>query len=828
MPSAKNTAAKKKNTTTKKAATSKKATNKVDERQMARDKELIGIAILALGLLLLIGYTLAPDANSASVGAVGAVGLFFLRSMRFFAGNGAVALPVFLLLFGILVCIDRNRADTKARYIGLAILFIGILGFLHLEQDIVAFKQYISAAAGGSGGGIFGSLIDFVLLKAFGRVGTIIILITLIVIGILLALEASLVGVVRSFGLAILSLFHTVAYTKKSHKKQMPANSSIDSGDNYDSQSLRRTPFIINHNDPAPLISEKATVPTSPPPPGNPFSKQYLPEISYSANELENAAYEAMKPNAADMQNDLPADNAFDTLDAGNGDPFTVGQSSNTVDRSIPKKEEKNNDEVIIVRQDEAKMAAEYVLPPVDLVTMGKHLRNPKMNQAINDSIDVLESTLDSFGVKATVTQVVAGPAVTRYELQPAPGVKVSRITSLADDIALTLAAQGVRIEAPIPGKSAIGIEVARKDIDTVYFREMIDSNEFKKKQAKLAFALGKNISGECIVGDLAKMPHLLIAGATGSGKSICVNSIICSILYKAKPNEVKLLLIDPKKVEMTNYNSLPHLLAPVVSDNKKAANSLKWVVNEMENRYSLFVGAGVKDFVGYNKANFDNPLPQIVVIIDELADLMMVAKHDVEEAICRIAQMARAAGIHLVVATQRPSVDVITGLIKANIPSRVAFAVSSYTDSRTILDMGGAEKLMGRGDMLYHPVGSSKPVRVQGSYIEEQDIKRLVKYCTDQSAPCFSEEATAAATSIEKVAERDEDVDELFVEAARLIIGTGQASTSFLQRRLAIGNPRAARIIDVLEMKGIVGGPKGSKPRDVLMTMDEFDEIYS
>ncbi|MEG1662016.1 MAG: DNA translocase FtsK, partial [Clostridiales bacterium] len=455
----------------------------------------------------------------------------------------------------------------------------------------------------------------------------------------------------------------------------------------------RNKPLIISHDDPAPVISETQEKAVIPPPPCNRFSREFLQDITAAASELEAAAVAAMQPEDGQIpvhkKTKVWVEPPFPEPES---EPEIVAETAAESVLPISRKEREAlvEEQRVGLQAQQQAAAIEYKLPPIELIAKGKKTRNPQMNQMINDSIAVLESTLESFGVKATVTQVMAGPAVTRYELQPAPGVKVARITSLSDDIALSLAAQGVRIEAPIPGKSAIGIEVARKDIDTVYFRDIIESDEFKNSKAKLSFALGKNISGESIIGDLAKMPHLLIAGATGSGKSICINSIICSILYKAKPNEVKMLLIDPKKVEMTNYNSLPHLLAPVVSDNKKAANALKWVVNEMENRYSLFVGASVKDFQGYNKVNQDTPLPQIVVIIDELADLMMVARHDVEEAICRIAQMARAAGIHLVVATQRPSVDVITGLIKANIPSRIAFAVSSYTDSRTILDMGG------------------------------------------------------------------------------------------------------------------------------------------
>ncbi len=813
---------------------------------MARNKELIGLGVLALAIVLLISYLLTPDVANAETGAVGTIGLWCLKAMVFLAGAGAVGLPIFLLVFGVLICIDRNRLHAASRYWGLFLLFWSVLALLNLDQPLSTFGAYVAASAG-SGGGVLGALLSFLLLQAFGRIGAAILLIALSVAGLLLALEASLIGALRSIGGIFVSLGRTLSYSRRD-------------GDVEDDASLRRasrreeappapaptrrSPLIVTHDqDPAPVISDKKkkTV-AAPPPPNTAFSRDYLPDITASADELAAAALAAMQPQAkppektavspetvapsqvcAAMEGEAPIDSGLPAADAEA--VFQPLTSSPTVAQPAPAAAQET---VADMAQSCREAAADYRLPPLDLTTKGKRKRNPQMNQMLNDSIGVLEKTLESFGVKASVTQVVAGPAVTRYELQPAPGVKVAKITSLADDIALSLAAQGVRIEAPIPGKSAIGIEVARKDIDTVYFREVIESDAFQNSSAKLSFALGKNIAGECIVGDLAKMPHLLIAGATGSGKSICVNSIICSILYKAKPDEVKLLLIDPKKVEMTNYNTLPHLLAPVVSDNKKAANALKWVVNEMENRYSLFVGAAVKDFKGYNQVNPDAALPQIVVIIDELADLMMVAKHDVEEAICRIAQMARAAGIHLVVATQRPSVDVITGLIKANIPSRIAFAVSSYMDSRTILDMGGAEKLMGRGDMLYHPVGSNKPMRVQGSFIDEADIKRLIQYCSQQAAPCFSQSATAAAEAIEQTAERDGgEVDDLFVKAGRVIIGTGQASTSFLQRKLAIGNPRAARLIDTLEAKGVVGGPKGAKPRDILMTMEEFEELY-
>ena len=387
----------------------------------------------------------------------------------------------------------------------------------------------------------------------------------------------------------------------------------------------------------------------------------------------------------------------------------------------------------------------DFKLPPLEILQFPTRLNSQRMNKDITDNVKTLEETLENFGVKARVTQVSRGPSITRYEIQPAPGIKVSRIVNLADDIALSLAALQVRIEAPIPGKAAVGIEVPNEEIATVALREVLETHLFRESASKLTIALGKDIAGNPIVADLAKMPHLLIAGATGSGKSVCMNAIITSILFKARPDEVKLLMIDPKVVELSNFNGIPHLISPVVTDTKKAATSLRWVVHEMENRYELFAALGVKDIMRYNQVRRPEDgkekfplLPYIVVLIDELADLMMVAPADVEDAICRLAQMARAAGIHLVVATQRPSVDVITGVIKANITSRIAFAVSSQTDSRTILDMGGAERLLGRGDMLFYPTGMAKPLRVQGVYVSDQDVEKLVNFLKEQKKPQY------------------------------------------------------------------------------------------
>ncbi|MFD1888325.1 FtsK/SpoIIIE family DNA translocase [Paenibacillus wenxiniae] len=468
-----------------------------------------------------------------------------------------------------------------------------------------------------------------------------------------------------------------------------------------------------------------------------------------------------------------------------------------------------------------------YRLPPFSLLAKPK-VSNHAADQ--NDYMQIarkLETTLESFGVRAKVLEVVRGPAVTRYEIQPDVGVKVSRIVGLTDDIALALAAKDIRMEAPIPGKSAIGIEVPNSEVAMVTMREVMETQIFQESEARLSIAFGRDIAGQTIVGNLAKMPHLLVAGATGSGKSVCINGIITSILYKAKPDEVKFLMVDPKMVELNIYNGIPHLLAPVVTDPRRASLALKKIVVEMEKRYDLFSKSGTRNMEGYNNLVKDNPsavLPYIVVIVDELADLMMVAAGDVEDAIARLAQMARAAGIHLIIATQRPSVDVITGVIKANIPSRIAFGVSSQIDSRTILDMGGAEKLLGRGDMLFMPVGSSKPVRVQGAFMSDQEVEAIVNYCRDQGEAQYNEDIVPEID--DSVTAIEEQKDELFDQAVQIVVEAKQASVSLLQRRMRVGYTRAARLIDSLEAHGIVGPYEGSKPREVLVSPEQYHQI--
>ncbi len=476
-----------------------------------------------------------------------------------------------------------------------------------------------------------------------------------------------------------------------------------------------------------------------------------------------------------------------------------------------------------------------YEYPPVELLSKPGKKTLKGGAKALTDTATKLQKTLYSFGVSAKVENVSVGPAITRYELKPAEGVRVSKIANLADDIALNLAAETIRIEAPIPGKQAVGIEVPNKEKEVVHFREIIESKEFKSNKSKLTIGLGKDVAGNVELADIAKMPHVLIAGSTGSGKSVCINTIITSIVYNAKPSEVKFVMVDPKVVELSVYNGIPHLLIPVVTDPKKAAGALAWAVQEMDDRYNKFAEKGVRDLKGYNKAiekeNEFGKLPQIVIIIDELADLMMVAKNDVEDAICRLAQKARAAGMHLVIATQRPSVDVITGLIKANVPSRIAFAVSSQVDSRTILDTVGAEKLLGKGDMLFFPAGAPKPARVQGAFVSDDEVEKIVSFIKSNGTANYSEDILESIennnrTDKEIAETQDDDTDPFLMDAIQTVVETGQASTSFIQRKFKVGYARAGRIIDQMEERGVISGYQGSKPREVLMTLERLKEL--
>ncbi len=580
----------------------------------------------------------------------------------------------------------------------------------------------------------------------------------------------------------------------------------------------------------------------------------YADEIAINEASLGSPYEQVLSPDPVDVwdakntySNTSPREqeeNRTKTVRTASGKVISVELDTLPGERKLPaeakKREvaEKHESSIVPVEYVEPK---EYIFPPLELLKRGSNggTSREELSKRLKDTALKLQQTLQTFGVGVTVTNISCGPSVTRYELQPEMGVKVSKIVSLADDIKLNLAAEDIRIEAPIPGKAAIGIEVPNKEKQSVMLRDLLESEEFKKHGSRVVFAAGKDIAGSTILADIAKMPHLLVAGATGSGKSVCINAIIMSILYKAKPSEVKLIMIDPKVVELSIYNGIPHLMIPVVTDPKKAAGALNWAVTEMTERYQKFAQYRVRDMKGYNEkveaATRDGALgedapkkmPQIVIIVDELSDLMMVAPGDVEDAICRLAQMARAAGIHLVIATQRPSVNVITGLIKANVPSRIAFSVSSGVDSRTIIDMNGAEKLLGKGDMLFYPSGYPKPLRVQGCFVSDDEVQEVVKFLSEQKNVIGSEQNSAITLDGESggdgTGRTKEDVDEYFEKAALLIIDKEKASIGMLQRVFKIGFNRAARIMDQLAQAGVVSKEEGTKPRRVLMTLEEF-----
>ena len=738
----------------------KKIRRKEPTKESSLLYEIAGIFLIALALFSIVTLFWTE---------VGAIGKLTQRSLSMIAGEGKYLLGPFLAVIGIsLMLKGKDTSFFNSRTGGILIILCTILSFLHLK---VPLNNCFEQALQGSGGGLVGGVFSYLMKICFGNIGSFIFLSATGLIGILLLTEKSLLS---ALGI-IKNICVSVAKTVYGFVISFLFTEEEDESDNRSAQKTKveATPFI-------PVFDcEEQT-----------------------GSDLISLNGRAEEKNILNKVN-------FEQLP-----DVTVNKTGD------------NEDEPFSVRPTENR---DFLLPPVSLLNKPIRSKNSRSSQEISDNILILEETLESFGIKAKVIQVARGPAITRYELQPPPGIKVSRIVGLADDIALKMAAPDVRIEAPIPGKAAIGIEVPNKEITPVLLSDLIDTMEFEQAASKLTVVLGKDIAGTAIYTDLAKMPHLLIAGSTGSGKSVCLNSIILSTLFKASPDEVKLLMIDPKMVELNNYNGIPHLVSPVITDAKKSATSLRWAVKEMENRYKMFAEAGVRDISRYNEHILANavaeenkkPLPLVVIIIDELADLMMVAPHDVEDAICRLAQMARAAGMHLVVATQRPSVDVITGLIKANIPSRISFAVSSQTDSRTILDMGGAEKLLGKGDMLFYPVGASKPKRVQGTFLSDIEVEKVVEFLKKQAQPVYNEKVVEDIPLTEEPQIQDDD--ELLPEAVKILIENGNASISMLQRRLHIGYARAARLIDIMEQRGIVGGYEGSKPRAILMTLDQY-----
>lgn len=730
------------------------------------NSEIAGIVIFSLALLGVV-CLFNPK--------VGLVTYYVEKVLRISTGEGRYLFPVLLAYLGIRLIQKSPREGGPQRLYGGIVLFMVSLTVIHL---FVPEGKIWGSGLRGEGGGLLGALISLVLWRSFGLMGTFIILTAFALIGIMLVFNWRL----NDFYFKAKNKLQTVVHGLKT--------------------------FLINFLFVEETEEEKETHPII---------------IDFCGDEQTE---QRGSPPEASREEESAGLTGSGAVKPVNGGPVLrlVKTPDNRWNQQSPgyshEPEERN-----------PAQGAEYHLPPTSLLSRPSTVKNVKASKDITENIRILEETLESFGVKAKVTQVSRGPAITRYEIQPPPGIKVSRIVSLADDVALSMAAPGVRIEAPIPGKAAVGIEVPNRETSTVHLRELLETDEFQKAPSRLTVSLGKDIAGTPVVADLALMPHLLIAGATGSGKSVCLNTLIASMLFKATPDQLKFLIIDPKMVELATYNGIPHLISPVVTDPKKAATSLRWAVKEMEYRYELFASAGVRDITRYNNSSSGrdsssrSPLPYIVVIIDELADLMMVAPADVEDSVCRLAQMARAAGIHLMIATQRPSVDVITGLIKANIPSRISFAVSSQIDSRTILDMGGAEKLLGKGDMLFFPVGAAKPVRIQGAYLSDREVEQLVSFWKKQAVPVYHESLTGGEAESPAAYEPE---DELLPRAVEIFIETGHASISMLQRRLHIGYARAARLIDIMEKKGIVGSFEGSKPRAVLMTMEQYEQTFN
>lgn len=728
-------------------------------------------------------------------------------------GNIAVAKILQTVFFVMLLC---------------AIFHVAVIGVpVPLDSPFSSrISSVYTSSVSLSGGGLLGALLGWPVAALLGKVGGTIVLILIMIIFLMFVFGISFSDIVRVFSKPVKKgvtaikedRAETVAKQEERRAKRAGKDLKVDIAKYYDADTSKLYPEHLDRE-----AAKNGFDPASFIPDDKPVKKSERTKTAKAS-----AVSDATKSASSDAEYEEIIKNA--------------------VKRPKPKTEkpkvEKND---IYMQNDgqttffgETNQKGLYQPPPIDLLKYSKAAASAEeYKKEIKERGDTLVETLRSFGVQTRIVGVHRGPSVTRYELQPAAGVKVSRITGLADDIALNLAAEGIRIEAPIPGKAAVGIEIANTRRDGVSIRELIDSDEFRSSKGKLEFAVGKDIEGSIVMGDISKMPHLLVAGTTGAGKSVFTNSIIMNILYKASPDEVKLILIDPKQVEFPIYNGIPHLLIPVVTEARKAAGALGWAVAEMMRRYKLFADNGVRDLEDYNeycKGQEElEPIPQIVIVIDELADLMMAAPKEVEDSICRLAQLARAAGMHLIIATQSPRVDVVTGLIKANIPSRVALKVSNNTDSRVILDEGGAEKLLGRGDLLYKPVGMGKPMRIQGSFIPTSEVRAVVNYLKDQEKADYSDEIiedierhTPAAKNDKRLSNDDNEnteTDEKFNDAVKIILESGQASTSFLQRKLSLGYARAARLMDELEANGIIGPSQGAKPREILISKEQWLE---
>lgn len=816
----------------------KKKQSKVSKKKTKNtgiSTEFSNLITIFIGVFLLYGL------NSTSMGLIGSMTQEVFKGLF---GSLAILIPILIILVGILGFFDNNEyvfrlKKSKVYYIAIIFIFIfyGLLNSNLIPVDNPLRPEMISSimkvAVENQGIGLITSIIVYFIKEIFGITG-----------GWLISLFALFLSILFVFNISIQDLIFAIK-----NKSTNPKNSNANFKDMLKNLKESALDIITDEVDDTTMVEEKTG-----------FFKKLMKDKDKKQNQQEFVSneddedyneYDDEKTvkivgfNQADddvleilegtQTVDYTQDDLKELNDLMRGKTNTQSTLEETNDYSDTlfntNVNTKNNSDLEQLQfnlpsdkkqENISNESSNYKKPSINCLKNYNGSKNSYKEQ--NKSKEVID-TLKNFNIEIQDCNATFGPTITRYEVSPKPGTKVSKIVNLSDDLALSLAARSIRIEAPVPGKSVIGIEVPNDKPQVVGLREVITSNEFVNDPSSLAVGLGKEISGKPLIADLAKMPHLLIAGATGSGKSVCVNTIITSLLYKSSPEEVKLLLIDPKVVELAHYNGIPHLLSPVVTDPKKASNALNWAVNEMNKRYQLFAENGVKDIAGYNRKCADK-MHKIVIIIDELADLMMACGNEVEDYICRLAQMARAAGMHLIIATQRPSVDVITGIIKANIPSRIAFAVSSQTDSRTILDMGGAEKLLGKGDMLYYPLGAAKPVRIQGAFISEEESEKVIDEIKAQKQEEVKYEEEIMETISRPVAVKDNDVDEFLEEAIDFVVSNNQGSASMLQRKFKIGFNRAARLIDSMEERGIVGPSEGSKPRKVLITKEELENL--
>ena len=786
--------------------------------------EIIGLVCIFLGIFATIGI-IGVDTGSIGYSLDGLLAYGF--------GFGRIVASLALIVLGLKYIMVRKACPvTKQWLVGFWIYSL-FLTWIHVVF-IPEGTEFMPASLR-VGGGVIGAVLSSALRELLGQFGAVLVLIIACVVTAIIWKKWSISKPV------------TIVSHKASEEVSKMSDKAVE-GLQGASTALKEwhRPHIFDfqkeeEKERAALDLPKTPVPLEPAPP----ERAEEDDVAYTPVYAESGAARVDLADDADIVREeayeLPEDEQAFELEDENCDAEEAGE-----DRpSLAGTTDVLDEELAHIKPVEVEQTATaadigpvgasavpkaqgertYRLPPLSILQHGKE-QSGGVSDEVRQNARILQETLQSFNIDAKILNASQGPAVTRYELEPAAGVKVSKIVHLADDLALKLAATDIRIEAPIPGKAAVGIEVPNKKLSGVMLRDVLDTDAFRLAAGGVPVSLGKDIAGNPVIADLTKMPHLLVAGSTGSGKSVCINTFIASILFKQRPEDVKLILIDPKVVELSNYNGLPHLLTPVVTDPKKAASVLRWAVREMDDRYKRFADTKTRDISRYNELHPEMAMPFVVIIIDELADLMMVASSDVEESICRLAQKARACGMHLVLATQRPSVDVLTGLIKANVPSRIAFAVSSQVDSRTILDMAGAEKLIGKGDMLFYPMGASKPLRVQGAFISDGEIDKVVEYIKAQSRPQYSESVQKAQEETGG-GEGEFFEDDLMPQAIDMVLETGQASASMLQRRFRVGYTRAARMIDMMEAMGIVGPNNGSKARDILMTADEVQQKY-